>query len=175
MKKGKVLGKSQIVLAVMVLALGAAVWFNMKYSGNSGTKYLGEAQYVNSENGELVETSGSVADYFETARAEREASRKAAQENITEAIKNAGGDAAALGEASKTAADLALRQQKETNIENLLKAKGFPDAIAIIGQNDINVVVKGESLSGAQTVQIQDIAIAQSGFNIDKIKILAVK
>ena len=61
MKKGKVIGKKQLILAVMVLALGAAVWFNMKYSG--GTKYLGEAQFVdNSASGEALETSGQVAD-----------------------------------------------------------------------------------------------------------------
>ena len=30
MKKGKVLGKGQITVAVMVLALGAAIWLNAK-------------------------------------------------------------------------------------------------------------------------------------------------
>ena len=42
MKKGTILGKSQIILAVMVIALGAAVWFNVKYSSDSknGNKYL---------------------------------------------------------------------------------------------------------------------------------------
>ena len=45
MKKGKVFGKSQIAVTVMVLALAAAVWLNMKYTPSSG-KYLGEASYV---------------------------------------------------------------------------------------------------------------------------------
>ena len=45
MKKGKVFGKSQIVVAVMLLALGGAIWLNMKYTPSSG-KYLGEASYV---------------------------------------------------------------------------------------------------------------------------------
>ena len=45
MKKGKVFGKSQIAVTVMVLALAAAVWLNMKYTPTSG-KYLGEASYV---------------------------------------------------------------------------------------------------------------------------------
>ena len=56
MKKGKVIGKSHIALAVMVVALAGAVWLNMRYSNeegkdtsNSSSKYLGQAEYVNGE------------------------------------------------------------------------------------------------------------------------------
>ena len=45
MKKGKVIGKGQIVVGVMIVALAAAVWLNTKYLP-SGTKYLGESTYV---------------------------------------------------------------------------------------------------------------------------------
>lgn len=175
MKKGKVLGKKQLILAVMVVALGAAVWFNMRYS-NSNTKYLGQAEYVdNGESGEALETSGGVTDYFTASRDERDKSRKSAQEDITEAIKNAGGDSAALSAASEMSAKLAARQAAEANIEALLKAKGFADALAIIGDNDVNVVVRSDTLTAQQTIQIQDIAAAQSGYSLDKIKILTVK
>ncbi len=177
MKKGKVLGKKQLILAVMVVALGAAVWFNMRYSSsNSGTKYLGEAQFVdNGESGDTVETSGNVADYFTTSRDERDKNRQSAQEDITEAIKNAGGDKSALAAASEMSARLAARQSAETNIETLLKAKGFSEALAIIGDSDVNIVVRSDALSAQQTIQIQDIAAAQSGYTLDKIKILTVK
>ena len=53
MKKGKVFGKSQIVVAVMLLALGGAIWLNMKYTPSSG-KYLGEASYVSGKNLSLI-------------------------------------------------------------------------------------------------------------------------
>ena len=73
------------------------------------------------------------------------------------------------------AASIAARQTAESNIETLLKAKGFTETLAVIGDNDINIVVRSESLSAAQTLQIQDIARAQSGYTVDKIKILTVK
>ena len=68
MKKGKVFGKSQIVVAVMLLALGGAIWLNMKYTPSSG-KYLGEASYVSGKNSvSAVETSAkaekATGDYF---------------------------------------------------------------------------------------------------------------
>lgn len=174
MKKGKVIGKKQLILAVMVVALGAAMWFNMHYSGGA-TKYLGEAQFVDNTEGEALETSGSVSDYFASARTERENAQKSALEDITEAIKAAGGDEKKLQAAADMSAKLSERQLKQANIENLLKAKGFADALAVIGDSDINIIVRADTLSGAQTLQIQDIAAAQSGFSLDKIKILTVK
>lgn len=174
MKKGKVIGKKQLILAVMVLALGAAMWFNMRYSGGN-TKYLGEAQFVDNSNGEATQTSAPLSDYFATAKAERDAAQNEALENITEAIKAAGGDQTKLQGAADMTAKLTEKQLKQNNIENLLKAKGFSDALAVIGDNDINIIVRAESLDSAATLQIQDIAAAQSGFSLDKIKILTVK
>ncbi len=174
MKKGKVIGKKQLILAVMVIALGAAVWFNMRYSG-SPTKYLGEAQFVDNSEGEALETSGSISDYFTSAKTERENAQKSALEDITEAIKAAGGDEAKLQAAADMSAKLSERQLKQTNIENLLKAKGFEESLAVISDNDINIIVRSDSLSQAQTLQIQDIAASGSGYSLDKIKILTVK
>ncbi len=174
MKKGKVIGKKQLILAVMVIALGAAVWFNMNYAG-SNTKYLGEAQFVDNSGGDSVETSANVSNYFESARAERDKTTKDMKEEVTEAIRGANGNEEALKSASDSLAKLLERKAKETNIESLLKAKNFIDVIAIIGDNDVNIVVRAENLSAAETIQIQEVAAVHSGLTLDKIKILTVK
>ena len=178
MKKGKVLGKSQLVLAVMIVALGAAVWFNMKYAPNTdndSTKYLGQAEYVDANSsGDTLETGANADDYFTKARNERNQNRASIKEELEETIKGAENDATVKAAVEK-AASIAARQTAEDNIETLLKAKGFEKALAIIGDNDINVVVRANSLTAAQTLQIQDVAGAQSGYSVDKIKILTVK
>lgn len=174
MKKGKVIGKKQLILAVMVIALGAAVWFNMNYAG-SNTKYLGQAQFVDNSQGETLQTSANINNYFETTKAERDKTAKDMQEEITEAIRLANGNEEALKSASDALAKLLERKAKETNIENLLKAKNFADVIAIIGDNDVNIVVKADNLSAAETIQIQEVAAVHSGLTLDKIKILTVK
>ena len=75
MKKGKVFGKSQIAVAVMLLALGGAVWLNMKYTPSSG-KYLGEASYVSGKSSvSAVETSAK-AERDSGAKRRRKALRK---------------------------------------------------------------------------------------------------
>ncbi len=179
MKKGKVLGKGQITVAVMLVALGAAIWLNAKYLP-SDTKYLGEASFVdNTSEGETVQTSvGSKAeekgDYFTDAKKERESTRKEACETIEEALKND-----KLTDADKKSAlakieQIGDRMEKESNIEALLKAKGFDKTVAVISDTGISIIVKSEGLTSQQTIQIQDIVTEQTTLTLDKIKIIPV-
>lgn len=176
MKKGKVFTKSHLTVAVMLIALGAAIWLNSKYLPSS-TKYLGETSYVsNSNEPESVQTSAKVEeDYFTTAKSDREKAYKKAIETIEETLK-----ADKLTDADKKTAltkieQLSERMTKENNIESLLKAKGFEKAVAIISDNEINIVVASDGLTTANTLQIQDIVTAQTDIDLSKIKIIPIK
>ena len=179
MKKGKVLGKGQLTVAVMLVALGAAIWLNAKYLP-SDTKYLGEASYVNNTSDEnVIETSAkgetNKEDYFITTKAEREEARKEACETIKETLKNE-----KLSDADKKSAlakieEIGERIENESNIEALLKAKGFEKALAVITDTGVNVVVKSEGLTSAQTMQIQDIITEQTTITLENIKIIPIK
>ena len=114
-------------------------------------------------------------DYFTDVKKERESNRKKAQESIEETLKSA-----KLTDADKKSAlakieELADRSEHESNIEALLKAKGFEKAIAVIGDSGINIVVKSEGLTSAQTLQIQDIITAETNISLANIKIVPVK
>ncbi len=177
MKKGKVVGKTQIALALMAMALGAAVWLNMNFSNE---KYLGEAKYVdNSASGESVQTSAkpdnSDSDRFEQAKKERKEAYEKAEEKVETLL-----DSEKLSDTDKQAAlnvikDLAMRIERESNIETLLKAKGFEKAVAVIGDNNITVLVSSDGITTAQTMQIQDIVTSETGISLGNIKIVAVK
>ncbi len=189
MKKGKVFGKKQITLALMVVALAGAVWLNMKYSvsGNLGVKddsstptasYLGQAQYVNGEqDGDVLETAGKAesGDYFEQTRDERNSKREDALEELEETAADAKLSDEVKAAAVEKIATITTRIDSEASIEALLKAKGFKDVLAVIGENDINVVVKVDKLLESEIIQIQDIATSQSGLSLDKVKIITVK
>ncbi len=177
MKKGKVLGKSQLTVALMVVALGAAIWLNTKYLP-SDTKYLGEASYVSNSSGEeAVETGAKVnsADYFTTAKKDREKAREEAIELIEETLDNdklkEGDKKSALAKAE----EIAGRIEQESNIEALLKAKGFEKSLAVINDNGITVAVKGEGLTSQQTLQIQDVIMSETEIPLAQIKIIPVK
>ena len=175
MKKGKVLSKGHIVVAVMIIALGAAVWLNMRYS--STQKYLGEATYVNTDTSSSLQTSANVkeSDYFTQAKKDREKMLKDATETVTETLKSEKLTDNDKAEAVKKTKEIAARMEKENNIETLLKAKGFEKAVAVIGDKNVNVVVKSDGLTTAQTIQIQDIITGETDIDLKNIKIITVK
>ncbi len=179
MKKGKVFGKGQITVAVMLLALGSAIWLNTKYLP-SDTKYLGEASYVNgsAEEDAAVETSAKAEkeedNYFENAKKEREEAKKKAEETVEELLDNKNISAEEKAAVLKTVETLGTNIKKETNIETLLKAKGFKDAVAVIGEKGISVIVKSEGLTSAQTLQIQDIVTNETQIELGNIKIIPI-
>ena len=101
-------GKRQVVLAALVLALGAAVYLNWQFSDNNdllatnvvqSTKELGEAKYVNtaaksSSQDKIDEKSDSdvqtisekANEYFAKATASRQKARDEASDMIKEIL-----------------------------------------------------------------------------------------
>ncbi len=176
MKKSKVLGKGQLAVGVMVIALIAAVWLNTKYMPTS-TKYLGEASFVSTSSDNAVETSAqaNAQDYFTSAKADREKQLKNTTDTVKELLKSENLSDKDKESALKLIESIADTMRKETNIEALLKAKGFKEAVAVIGNDGINIIVKSEGLTTANTMQIQDIAVTESGLDLSKIKIIPIK
>lgn len=177
MKKGKVLTKGQITVAVMLIALGGAIWLNAKFLP-SGTKYLGETSYVSkTEDKDAVQTAAKTEtkeDYFSKSANDRKKVREEAVETVEELL-----DTDKLTDADKKTALqkielIAKRIEAESNIETLLKAKGFENALAVISDSGVSIVVKSQGLTSAQTMQIQEIATEQSGVSLDKIKIIPI-
>ncbi|QXM06019.1 SpoIIIAH-like family protein [Crassaminicella indica] len=60
---------------------------------------------------------------------------------------------------------------KEKIIENLIKAKGFEDALVFITDHSINVIVEAEKLTDSDVAKILDIVIRETKFSADNIKI----
>ncbi|MEE0947038.1 MAG: SpoIIIAH-like family protein [Acutalibacteraceae bacterium] len=177
MKKGNVISKGQIGLAVMVLILAGAVWLNTKYSKEqSNTKYMGETTLVgsqqDSEDAAMVGAQAQQEDYFAKAKADREESYRQAEELITEALN--GTDGEAKNTAANSSAQLAKRKTDETALENLLTAKGFENALAVIGENSVTVIIKSDGLVTEQTVQIQDAVMSILSVSLNNIKIVTV-
>lgn len=181
MKKGKVFGKSQIALAVMIIALAGAIWLNMSYSKDSKeaandtpSKYLGQAEYVNNEQSGEEGSSDPVTLYFQRLRSDRLNAREDAIAVINETLESTDLSDANKKAAVDRAAELASRTEKEAAIETLLRAKGFAAGIAVIGDEDINIIIHSDELLTSQTVQIQDAVLSQTDFPLSKIKIIAL-
>lgn len=184
-------GRKQLVLASLVLALGAAVYLNWQFSGTdplpvgtyevedeSTESHLGAAQLVNNAYIETVSDdlsdSGEILTEVQTlaeARLSRQTSRDTALELLDEVLENVDSDSDAKQQAVAEATAIAQNILQETNVENLLTAKGYKETVACIGSDDCTVVIAGD-FSDPDTLIIQEIVMEQTGLTADKIKII---
>lgn len=197
-------GKRQLVLAVLVVALGAAVYLNWQFADNSdliatntvtssatSEKELGAATYVNTESETSSDTTSSknsdntsstasslsttATEYFASARLNRDQARDKANETLNTTLNNSNISAETKSSAVTTSAEMATNIQQESNIENLVKAKGFADCVAYIENGQCNIAVATNGLLDSEAITIKDIATSQTGLPTSNIKIIEVK
>lgn len=182
--------KKQLVLASLVLALGAAVYLTWQFSGptlelgdaKNESSELGAAQLVNNAYIETMtddlkepeDNAEETAATISEVRMTRQNSRDEAVELLEDVLGDVEAESAAKETAVTQASAIAQNILKETNVENLLTAKGYKDSVAYISGEDCNVVVAGE-LTDSDTLIIQEIVVEQTGLTADKIKIIGAK
>ena len=115
--------------------------------------------------------------YFEETRLSRQKSRDEALEVLQKSLKNA-----KISDAEKTQATEKLSRiiqdiTTETDVENLVKAKGFTDCVAFISDGKISVAVQPSSggLSKQNVAQIRDIVLSKTSIESKDIVVIEVK
>lgn len=181
--------KRNAVVATVLLFVCAAVYLNWRYAGDladqavdgqtrqeegDSTKVLGEASLVG---GEVVDADSgvtAVSSYFDTARLSRQQSRDNALSLLREASEQENVDQAVLDEANLAIQTLAGYTMLETQIENLVVAKGYADCVAFMGEEGISVVVSAaeDGLQTEDVAKITDIVLSETDYTADQIKIL---
>ena len=159
-------GRKQLVLASLVLALGAAVYLNWQFAGTNKlpigdgedtSSQLGAAQLVNNAYVETVTDdlqAKAGTDMFAEARLSRQNSRDEALELLDGVLEDVDADSEAKKAAVEEASAMAQNILKETNVESLLKAKGYEESVAYITTEECSVVVAGD-------LQVSDMLIVQ--------------
>lgn len=183
--KSKKSGKRQLVMAALVMALGAAVYLNWQFSGDqqllatdalSSEKEIGTAQLVNGEAGEKEEEAAAQqGETLAQAKLSRQKARDEAVELLEQVLKDAASSDEAKKEAVTQSATIAQNVLQESNIENLVKAKGYSDCVAVIQNGECSVIISGALQNESDAVVIQDIVTAQTSFEPSKIKIVEAK
>ena len=197
------IGKKQLILTGLVLTLGAAVYLNWQFSGNtdllsgsdavSVSKELGEAEFVNTSSDkkagestaqkstELSSSKESTAsaskssdEYFSQAKVNRQQTQDDIAEMTKKILESSEESDTAKAEAVAKAAELATVMEQQTNVESLIKAKGFEECMVFIQNGECSIVVRDSDLPADDALIIKDIATGQTGITVDKIKVTAV-
>lgn len=111
-------------------------------------------------------------DYFTATALTRRQSRDEAIDVLKLISENEESSADARADAAEKISKIAVDMQNETNIETLVKAKGFEDCIAVISDDGVSVVVRADGLQQSQAAQILAIVYETTGISPEKISIL---
>lgn len=176
-----IVGKRQIILASLVLALGIAIYLNWTFTDSgksfiasntvSPQKNYGDAQYVNNQSDGEAKSSD---DYFAQARLTRDKTRAQSEETLKNMLSEAT-DADQQTALTLQANALAQTIEAEGKIENMIKAKGFSDCMVYYDGEKVDVVVKSEGLLDNEVAQIQEIILKETDVPSEKISIVEVK
>lgn len=191
----------KMTLLTLVVALGVAVYLNWEYAkstdlaldaaeanapvtttgvvtdalavdGNveTGDKNYGEAQLVS-----VGEPTGE--EFFEQARLDRAKTRDEALDTLQKSLKSA-----KLSDEEKDALTAQLTAAidsitAESDIEALVKAKGFVDCVAFINGDavDVTVMTTSDGLTKEEVAQIRDIVLSKCQVTAQNITIVEVK
>ncbi len=157
--------KKAVALCALVVLVGVAGYLNFVYdkSGNKSTlsEYVETVRDIENEQenaGEAQPVSGEAkaADYFVSARLNRETARSEGIELLKSTIDDVNVSAEAKAEAENKIFTISDNIENEVNIENVLKSKGFSDVLVSVSDNQVNVAVRANSLTAPQTAQIND-------------------
>ena len=171
--------RKRAVVGAVLLFVCAAVYMNWRYAGSleDTSKVLGESTLVSGEKTGETATAAlpeeKENDYFATARLSRKQARDTAISMLEEAKGEENASEEVANEASETLQVLAGYTVAETQIENLVVAKGYADCVAFMGADSISVVVSApDGLEAEDVAKIKDIVIAETSYTPGQIKIM---
>ena len=182
--------RRQLVMATLVVALGAAVFVNWYFTnsdsqvaeeGETGSEYvqsIGEAKYVNSNNAETEDTTNNATataskntDYFTTVKLKRTKAHDEALADMKALLKEAPESSKSAEEISESIDSLSKTIKLEADIEALISAKLKCQCVVMINNDNAEVVVTKGNLNDASILQIMDAVLNNTDIKAENIKI----
>ena len=167
-------GVKSAVVITAVLLIGLAVYLNYRWFYDP-IDSLGFGKNNMEDNySDSAETDAEAQNSYFTATAlSREQSRDEAIDVLKLVTESADASEEAKADAAAKISKIAVDIQNEINIETLVKAKGFEECVAVIGDNSVSVIVKAESLQANEAAQILAIAYETTGIPVENISIIS--
>lgn len=170
------IGTRNIVIAVSLVLIVAAVVLNFVLFGNSGPA-VGEGDILGAglEDGAGEGTSvgeGVDGAYFASAQLSRKQARDQALAVLKSVVDSSSAAQTAKDQASVDISRITSEMEAEANIETLIKSKGFEECIAVIGEGSASIIVRSEGLLPNELSQIKEIVWEQAGIDPVGIKII---
>ena len=189
-------------LLVLSFAMVIAVYLNWQYARGADESYILTSELTQRTNAEtvmdetdmlmssddyetknygdaqLVATTQTDSDkYFEQARLSRQKTRDEALDTLQKTLKNAKLTDEEKKNATEKLSQIIQDMTSETDIENMVKAKGFSDCVASISDGKISVAVQptGGELTKADVAKVRDVVLSKTTISSQNIVVVEVK
>jgi stage III sporulation protein AH len=176
----KVFKRNAVILTVIVFVC-AAVYLNWAYSKSK----VANAPIPTVPVGGVGDSTGlyyegeavSVSDYFAVVRLDRQQARDTAMSTINTAVETMSMSQQALDNTMAEIVNISELSLNETEIESMIKAKGFADCVVFLKDESVFVAVSSPEggLTDTSVAQIADIITQETLMSLDQIKIVEVK
>ncbi|MBQ3076023.1 MAG: SpoIIIAH-like family protein [Clostridia bacterium] len=157
-------GRNALIAGCLVI-VAIAGYLNIRY----GTAPVSEPK---EDENNLVQEEMDAQSYFASAIIDRERARGEALEVLVSITEDAEASESAKTEAYTQMERIANETSWEIDIENLVKAKGFEECVAIINEETANIVVSTEGLTPGEVAQIKEIVFLEASIQPKDIKII---
>jgi len=176
----KVFKRNAVILTVIVFVC-AAVYLNWAYSKSKVVDVpvptepagsVGDAVGLYYQGEEV-----SVSDYFAVVRLDRQQARDTAMTTLNTAVETMSMSQQALDNTMAEIAGISEVSLNESEIESMIKAKGFADCVVFLKDDSIFVAVSSPEggLNETSVAQIADIITQETEKTLDQIRIVEVK
>lgn len=110
--------------------------------------------------------------FFIEYRLERDRSRSEQINIFRDMINNPNTDEASKKEAQRKMLNLTDKMEKEMEIESLIRARGYKDALAYIHEQAVDVIIHTNGLERDDVAKVGDIIIKVTGFSTEDVTII---
>ena len=172
--------KKNLTMVAVLMFVCAAVALNWSYNNRWGSP---DSEFVLMEDEALLnagaseESMVSTGEYFAEARLTRQVSRDEALELLQTAATAETASQETIDRAMNAISAMATYSMKETQIENLLIAKGFEECVVYIGNENVTVAVPApvDGLSEESVATITDMICNETEYDASQLSIIEVK
>ena len=169
-----ILKRRQLILAILVVALGAAVFVNWYYTSDSSlstndttspqyVQNLGEAKYVNA--------TGDNVQSFEELKYERKKKNDEAIDKLNKSLEAAGKGTDEAAKIAESIDKITKIAELELDLENLVKTKINSECFVTVTDKNARVVVHKGVLNETTSLQILELVTSNTQIPPDAVVI----
>jgi stage III sporulation protein AH len=186
----RLLKKRQLIMATLVLALGAAVFINWYYTkptvaadgrvivtttraqnakdvkNGKTDEALGDSQYVANP------YNSKSSEYFAGAKLKRNAAHDEAKDTFNAVINDSKANEKAVSAAVRSLENFSKGIKTESDCESLITAKTGSECVVVVDETSAQAILGGEAIDSATALQIKEILMQKTGLPADKITIV---